>query len=271
MLSNHPLTSFPALCAFECLSGELLWGHLQCLMLGGASNLSSSVESSTTTTTHDSPQSKTTPLTGGTILQSQFHYRVLAKRGNWMVHRVLYKNETEENPVAAFIVHHESISAKELLSRCSEVGISHGQRHQDQEIVYVNRYDWAFHFGGPKVEEKIENHLKSLNPDFKFKPHPTYGEHDVNDELTGGRLNLLDASYWKDVEKHFALGHHPDLGQCSAFVDNTNGKAFGVHLSDIHTEYELGWMVFNKDQELVGFVYDSSYCALEGDNLVLEE
>lgn len=96
--------------------------------------------------------------------------------------------------------------------------------------MFVNRYDWA---SEGKVEEKIEHQFKSLNPNFKFKPHPKYGQYDVNDALTGGRLNLVDASYWKDIEKHFAFGHHPDLGQCVTYVCGS--------------EWEILWSAFIRD------------------------
>ncbi|BBN12783.1 hypothetical protein MPTK1_5g22880 [Marchantia polymorpha subsp. ruderalis] len=48
----------------------------------------------------------------------------------------------------------------------------------------------------------------------------------------------------------------------STSTDGASRDHFGLNLATKHTEYELGWMIFEKG-ELVGFVYDGEYSALE--------
>ncbi|KAG6555789.1 hypothetical protein Mapa_003030 [Marchantia paleacea] len=63
-----------------------------------------------------------------------------------------------------------------------------------------------------------------------------------------------------------ADGSAGEVGNGAAAVESTSIDAskdhFGLNLATKHTEYELGWMLFEKG-ELVGFVYDGEYSALE--------
>ena len=72
MIENAPLI-FPSYSAFECLSGELLWGHTQTLLMG-ASNFANPQQ-------RDSKAGPTDQGFGGTIKQCTFKYCVAARCG----------------------------------------------------------------------------------------------------------------------------------------------------------------------------------------------
>jgi len=240
---------------FECLSGEFLWGQLQTVIMGHNNITRDSLD-----------RGSVTPLVGGTILQNRYKYRVAARKGKWVVARF----SSTSGYVAGFVVHHQDVSAQELLDRCKKVGISNNQGHEDKKIVYINRYDWSHHCGS---SQSILDEIRKYNPDFTFPPHPQYASMDVYDEFNGGRFELIDAAQYDNLFKHFAELNHPTLAECCRYRNLESGSALGVHLSQKNTEYELGWMIYSgekhadfvDDDELIGFVYDGSYCALEDD------
>jgi len=93
------------------------------------------------------PSSSTsTPLAqGGTVQKNAFQYRAAARKGKWSVSRIYTQTDSDEKSVRhlGYIVHHEAVSPDDCLRRVSKVGISNGNRHADQQIVYVGRYDWV--------------------------------------------------------------------------------------------------------------------------------
>ncbi|DBA05191.1 TPA: hypothetical protein N0F65_005041 [Lagenidium giganteum] len=208
------ISAFPA--EFECTSGELLWGQVNTVLQGAASD---SVDTTT------GPKER---LTGGTILQHNFSYRVAAKQGRWVVDEVAVGN------CPAFVCYHEDADARDLVRRAANVGISNMQTHEDKRVVYVNRYDWV--------------------------------ERDFG-ELIGGRCLLMDADSC-DLFVSALKRKSTRLEQRTyALTNASTSSTFGVHLSNDDIEYELGWMIFDDDsEELVGFVYDCSYSALSVEN-----
>ena len=262
-LTKPKIKSFPCAPAFECKSGELLWGQLQHMIKGSSA------------TSHDTSNGPiTSGFGGGTILQSTFRYRLAARKGNWIVERF------ESESGSGFVVHHEDLSGQELLDRCAKIGISNGQTHDDHNIVYVNRYDWSYHSGD---QDEVSREVKQfITPPKKSKKKSDSSDEeddfscDDNEfldeigQLFAGRLILLDAPEYQSYMKLVASGKHPENGDCVQFKSST-GTFCGAHLSDADTEYELGWMIFSgekhkdfpQDDEFVGFVYDSSYCGLE--------
>jgi len=228
---------------FECESGELLWGQMHTLIEGFK------------TKNHDSKQGPRSKRTGGTILQSDFYYRCAARPGLWKVERAFM----DDNEVG-FVVHHADVSGTDLLKRAATVGISHNQRHENNDVVYVNRYDWSWHHGGEEAVKEILEFKKGSDSD-----------DDINSNLLiGGRLMVVDAAYFDALCKHLR-NKRPDEGECCEFKLG-NAPSFGIHVSMKGTEYELGWLMFSSKQhtkftnsdELIGIVYDGAYSALEG-------
>ncbi|KAF0978876.1 hypothetical protein FDP41_001946 [Naegleria fowleri] len=253
---------FPCTHAFECTSGEILWGQVQCMIRGSK------------TKAHDGVNGPTNSGFSGTILQSEFCYRAAARKGKWVVERFV---NPEENWVGGFIIHHEDISGKELLERCATVGISLAQSHEDKQIVYVNRYDWSWHSGSSSevqkelklYKSKSKKKKKDEDEDYRGSDEEFGSDCDDDDNKLGGNLQLIDASEYDSVMKLLSSKHPEECVQYRA----PNGTLCGIHVCDDNTEYELGWLIFSgkkhtdfpESDELVGFIYDSSYCALEGD------
>ncbi|KAG2377377.1 hypothetical protein C9374_009288 [Naegleria lovaniensis] len=253
---------FPCTHAFECTSGEILWGQIQCLIKGSK------------TKAHDGVNGPISSGFGGTILQSEFCYRAAARKGKWVVERFV---NSEDKWVGGFIVHHEDISGKELLERCSSIGISLAQSHEDKQIVYVNRYDWSWHSGSStevgkelKLYKSHKKKKKDDDEDYRGSDEESGSGYDSEEcERLGGNFQMIDASEYDSVMKLLSSKHPEECIQYRA----PSGTLCGVHVCGEDTEYELGWLVFSgkkhsdfpESDELIGVVYDSSYCALEGD------
>ncbi|GLE03412.1 hypothetical protein PINS_up012314 [Pythium insidiosum] len=166
---------------FQCSSGELLWGHVNTVIEGAGS------------ATVDTPSGPKERLTGGTILQSNFSYRVAAKRGTWKVREVQVGDYA-----TVHVCHHASVDPADLVQRVSRVGISHSQAHGDRRIVYVNRYDWSWHHrpGAELVKQTLAQPPRRSRSRRKADDD----EDDEDDEedsehlesLVGGRFLLLD-------------------------------------------------------------------------------
>jgi len=43
----------------------------------------------------------------------------------------------------AFIAYHESVDAAHFVCEAAKIGISNSNDHKNQNIVYINRYDWV--------------------------------------------------------------------------------------------------------------------------------
>lgn len=238
---------------FYCSSGELLWGQLHCIS-EGYFNIASN------TTTDTVPDSST----GG--MQQHFKYRVKAARGYWHVREIYSRTQLgEPSFLVGFIVYNNDVADPvQIIKRCAKVGISNKQNHEDKSIVYVNRYDWSW---SHKIPEKFEQlFLADLNDDDKANIM----------EMFGGRLILADAVAGSIVINQLKRKlcrmngiSRNELIKETLTVANTS---IGVHLACPNTKNELGWMVFNalNQRELVAFVYDAAFTALEGE-LILND
>ncbi|KAJ0393403.1 hypothetical protein ATCC90586_010211 [Pythium insidiosum] len=234
--------TFPA--EFECSSGELLWGQVNTI-IEGFNNA-----------TVDTPSGPKERLTGGTIMQNNFSYRVAAKQGTWKVREVQVGDYA-----IVHVCHHESMDATRIVQRVANVGISNAQQHGDKRIVYVNRYDWSWQHrpGAQLVQEALGGSHEGDEED----------EDDTVGSLVGARFLLVD----KDGYDTFlaTLRRRPAALRQNNYtlVAADSSAAFGIHVSDPDTEYELGWMVFGDGEErdtLLAFVYDGAYCVLGEDD-----
>jgi len=96
--------------------------------------------------------------------------------------------------------------------------------------------------------------------------------------LFGGRIMVIDSDSAMNIIQQ--LKSNPtgiDQPQEKVFINNSNSNEsnypVGVHLSFSKTDYDLAWLVFNRDQpnsELIGIVYDGRYTHLEG-QIVLDQ
>ncbi|KAF8148413.1 hypothetical protein B0H34DRAFT_263015 [Crassisporium funariophilum] len=247
-------TDFP--CTFQCTSGELLFGQIQCIIEGMKNN------------SHDGMSGPTSRGAGGTILQNDFKYRVAARVGRWEVSRIYLdkqddsgnNNDGSKHWHIAYVLHHEDVSPVEFVRRASRVGISNNNKHSDKDIVYVNRYDWSWHHG----------QRTAIN--VALGPGRPYTVPQVS-ELMAGRLIVLDASRTQtfiDTIKE----SYPER-QCYTLLAVPGQAPYGVHLDSAgnRPEYELGWLgfsgkrheLFPESDELVAIVYDPAYTGFSPD------
>lgn len=233
---NHP--------TFVCQSGKLLWGQLHCIVEGHLA-ISSDAES-----TLENPSIR------GTILQRDFNYQVNAAIGEWSVKDIVFRNQPDESPsLAGFIIYNkEMANPVDILNDCAKLGM---KSSRDKRIIYVNRYDW-----GRAHEIPLESQNLLYDGDVNEDSEEKYWN------LMAGRIMLVDAASGLAVIDQ--LKGNSSTTPKNATIKDTlmaGNDAVGVHLACPHTEYELGWMVFNESnkEQLVAFVYDGAYTALEGD------
>lgn len=231
--------------SFVCYSGKLLWGQLHCIAEGYLASSS------------DKQSTPPNPITSGTIVQHNFKYRVNAARGEWNVKDIMLRSQSSEpsSSLAGFIIYNKEIADPEvILKECANLGM---RSSQDKRILYVNRYDWSLAHDMPLASEQLLND----------------GNWDDNLEqkirnLMSKRIILADASGGLVMINQ--LKENASAALKNALIKDTlliQNDPIGVHLSCPHTEYELGWLVFNESnkEELIAFVYDGAYCGLEGD------
>ncbi|XP_037046096.1 uncharacterized protein LOC119081354 [Bradysia coprophila] len=229
---------------FVCHSGKLLWGQFHCIVeghLGNALDAESTLEN---------------PSIRGTIIQRDFNYKVNAALGEWSVKDILFRYQPEQSPcLAGFIIYNkEMANPVDILNDCAKLGLSSSQ---DKRIIYVNRYDWGWAHEIPLESQNLlyDGEISDEVED-KFR------------NLIAGRIFLADADS--------GLAVINQLKQISSTTPKNvtikdplvvGNDAVGVHLACPHTEYELGWMVFNETnkKELIAFVYDGAYTGLDGD------
>lgn len=247
---------------FECKSGELLFGQMQCIAEGMKNK------------GHDGMKGPTPrPMDGGTIRQNDFQYRLAARVGQWKVSRVYVASrepsDTHEPWHIGYILHHIDVSPIEYLDRACKVGISNGNGHDDRGIVYINRYDWGWHHG-----ERWDINI-ALGPDRSLTAPQVR-------ELLMGRLIVLDA---KNVQTFFNTAKTSHLERkCYTFFESQDQQQpYGIQLDPAgnHPEYELGWLgfsgskhpLFPDSDEVVAIVYDPAYNGLElsDDQMLLVE
>lgn len=259
--------------SFTCTSGTLLWGQVHTVIEGFAS---------TEVDTELGPQqgNEGGSSGGGTVLASSFRYRVAARKGEWKAEAAFLESSEGEPWHVGFACHHVDVDGVEVLRRAAEAGLGGNGKFADLGIVFVDRYDWS----GSRSSgcERIMHADEGKEVD---------GEEDVEDErynrsLVQGRFMLVDAQGFPNLMQALKDGHRlerrnyvlrtrTDSGSPSSvsqavaaetLSSDCGSGRFGIHLTVDGSEYDLGWMAF-RNGELVGFVYDGAYCALEGDNL----
>ncbi|KXS16532.1 hypothetical protein M427DRAFT_134135 [Gonapodya prolifera JEL478] len=137
--------------SFTITSGTVaLWGQLPLIAYAGVMSSSSTDAEQTTRAASpasalDGPTTLPKRLTGGTILQHQFHYRSPARRGAWLVtpfhantldSDLVGESMEDDGVFVGWVVHHEDVDPGEAVVRASRVGsgrggISHANAHTD--------------------------------------------------------------------------------------------------------------------------------------------
>lgn len=262
---------------FTCASGELLWGQVHTVVEGSTSK---------ELDTDLGPQDVDAADDRGTIVTSCFHYRVAARKGQWKVASA-FQDSFEGKPWhIGFVCHHADVSGLEILQAASEAGVGGTGKFGDLDIVFVDRYDWSgSHSPGCElIVEAVEG--KKVDPEEdEFEDESYYRS------LVHGRFMLMDKQSYptlvqalKDGERLEPRNYvmhdsrcsdvsgsqgHATTSSSSSSSSTTHDQNFGVHLVVENSEYDMGWMAFQGGQ-LLGFVYDGAYSALEGANLRLD-
>lgn len=217
--------------SFECTSGEIIYGHVQCLIEGVKA------------TSRDVPRTIPHARTGGTIIQNDFQYRAAARKGTWKVAKV---QKVSNNRDVAFVLYHSDENPQQWVRRAAAVSINHNRPGPDPDVVYVNRYDWGWHHGNDQDVQDFFG-VDATSPIQSLKCF---------------HLTVVDAAHALPFLKYLAEGDDIPVRR-SVTIRDEQGQTVGVQLWDQLTEYELGWLCFNKENELVALVYDHTYSGLE--------
>lgn len=260
---------------FTCASGELLWGQVHTVVEGSTS---------TELDTNLGPQDVDATEDGGTIMASSFHYKVAARKGQWKVASA-FQDDFEGKPWhIGFVCHHVDVNGLEILQAASKAGVGSTGKFGDLDIVFVNRYDWSgSHSPGCElIVEAVEGKKVDFEEE-EFEDESYYRS------LEYGRFMLVDKQSYPTLLQALKDGERLEQRNyvmhdtCSNSSGDSNSQGhetssstnhdqnFGVHLvlENRADGYDMGWMAF-QDAQLVGFVYDGAYSALEGANLRID-
>lgn len=231
---------------FSCTSGELLWGQVHTVIGGFAS---------AELDTERGPQE-----------EWPFRYRVAARKGQWKVEAAFLDGSEGEPWHVGFVCHHVGVDGAEVLRRAAEAGLGGTGRFGDLDVVFVDRYDWSGSRspGCEVIVQAVEGKEVDAEEE-EFEDEQYYRS------LVTGRFMLVDALGFPNLVQALKDGQRIEhrnyaFGSSSLASGAENCGDFGTHLVVDDSEYDMGWMAFQKG-ELVGFVYDGAYSALEGDNL----
>ncbi|KAF2489695.1 hypothetical protein BU16DRAFT_544074 [Lophium mytilinum] len=276
--------------SFTIHSGLLRWGQLQTVVAG-----STAKKLTRTTVSKQDPKAR-----GGTIIQREYSYRAAARKGEWKVRQAFSNRDNRSGggsgrPKEHFgwVMYHEDIDPLETVVRCSRLNPSEGfhEAHVDEDILYVNRYDWSMHCH-PNSDKSWKRFIRPVNPRFSPKKggddDDEYDVDDLEEDLASGYMIAIDAdSFDPDFARSF-LQDTTSSGE-RVFLYNegkiSDGKPkrmrrepFGAWVSMPDTEYEYGWLVFSDrthpdfsdEQELVAIVYDGFGDGLDASEFAVE-
>ncbi|KAJ3046869.1 hypothetical protein HK097_000440 [Rhizophlyctis rosea] len=282
-------SSSPKFSSFHITSPKVLWGQLPQLL-----TLPSTIT--------DSPSRLPASLEGGTILQHAYTNTCAAKVGKWNLTPFKGNNgefsnwsDNEEHfGNIGWVFWAEGRDPVEIVRRCAltqaDRGISNGNRHYDKGVMYINRYDWSYHWSG-KRDTANQTFLRDLVIS-EFGSEHVDSVLEVIDELSSGGCFLVDADV---VHNNPGAFLKRVLSECRRPDDQSlyrpssvqmllgtpeREHPFGAFVAMERTEYELGWLVFDQipptakgedvGWQLVAMVYDGAYDGLGGDRFVVE-
>nr|WIL04441.1 hypothetical protein Clen_511 [Cedratvirus lena] len=225
---------------------ELLWGQFHTLGYGYESKK------------RDEPSSAEGGRTSGTIIQSDFNFRVAAKEGTWMVDKIA--------DVVVFCHHDQSV--KQVLQEIYRLAVDYlpFQPNPDSRLLYVNRYDWSGHYGNWHYElgrglECFEYDEAEEQDCVSLMDLAGLWNEDKISKYVYDRLFLSAPEGFpliKEYLKRHDLDGHAVLQQ--------GEEDLGIVLcKDEDAEYDFAWMLFDQDKKkLIAFVYDP-FCLLDSD------
>ncbi|KAI8808011.1 hypothetical protein BJ742DRAFT_810513 [Cladochytrium replicatum] len=289
---------------FEVRSGEVVWGHFQCVLKGAGllgdedgedgddeyvdkdvTGLPGDVgsedgddgedgeddEKETVPGFHDNnTEQRESLLCGGTILRWELKFRCAARKGSWKVRRVYMLDEPDSTRerLVGWVMCHEDFDPLDVVKRVALVGKSLGNGHDDRNVKYINRYDWGDF--APISQEHVAAYLRE-----KLKK-------DTDDRDTdnwSGYMLALDAAAADAKFMHrFFDRSCPRRSVWAETFFKKGDKKFGTCVEDFGSEYELGWLTFSgqkhaqfpESDELIGLVYDSAYSGFYGHHFRVE-
>ncbi|KAJ3336506.1 hypothetical protein HDU93_002676 [Gonapodya sp. JEL0774] len=274
--------------SFTVASGYLLWGQLATIAYAGVMSPA---------TPSDAPTALPERLTGGTIIQHVFSYRAKCRNGTWKVARISANymggdqvGDTPDDMMSVgWIVYHESVNPGNAVLRASRINgeqaISNGNTHVDKGVVYINRYDWSWHWAGARDPQFSANFSARFHDDpevadlFQLLTERNMGGHFAAVDAGQFSLDMLDCGMAARMNR---TGITPE-GTFEWLFQGTGGATFGACVQNRATEYELGWHIYEPvmnttedgtvavvDHELVAFVYDAAYHALDADRFIVD-
>ncbi|KAI8808376.1 hypothetical protein BJ742DRAFT_738926 [Cladochytrium replicatum] len=262
---------------FVVTSGELVWGHIQCVLKGA--HLVEGNADEYSPGLHDNNSDQPAPaLPGGTILQRSLRYRCAARNGHWKVRRVYSLGGdmgiSVENTIGGhvgWIMCHEDYDPLEVVYRVSATGYSLGNDQIDRDVRHINRYDWSH-----DAAVSAQSMAKYLHENLHYQIRTDIPSHYYTDDNAGsfwsGYTLALDAlavdpsftaSFFRTCIPSGYSEYRSDSWAGTLF--ERNGDNFGAYLQQEGTEYEFGALVFSgtkhsqfpESDELIGYFYGS--------------
>ncbi len=217
---------------FECVSGVLHWGQLNCQ--------AHALSATGWDVPPAHPDCASTHASSGTILQSARAFRCRARRGAWLANRFQIGCM-----VAGCVAWHEgTILPGEAVERARQVGVSFHQSHGDGRILFVNRYDF-----GPAAACRLEPLHRGPGDDGEW----------YNSYFFGHAM-LLDATAAPTLLVAVDSGRLlPDAPFAAVTAE---GVPAGVHFGFVGVDSEMAWLVFDDEHSLVAMVWDAAFTGL---------
>ena len=181
----------------------------------------------------------------------KFWYRAAARKGEWKVEAVMLDSDGEPWHVG-FVSHHVDVDGADVVRRAAQAGLGDGKG-----VVFVNRYEWSGS-SSPGCESIVE----AVDGKVVDADQEAFDDEEYYRSLVHSRFMLVDAQGFPALLQALKDGTRLECGNYVFLKDADQG--FGVHVVAGGSGYDMGWMVF-EEGELVGFVYDGAYSALDGD------
>ncbi|KAJ3329582.1 hypothetical protein HDU76_007599 [Blyttiomyces sp. JEL0837] len=245
---------------FTCESGELLIGHLHCIL-----NAAIHEPHPPGNLQPPSPTTSPTPTTS--------NFRIKSKKGKWITKRICgfnSKSETQSGVTSGYITYHESCDPNWVLESVAKRecwivdyrkgdagGGGGGFDGSSAGIDVINRYQWGGH------QTKGKNLMT-----------PTTGWSNAEISLDSNYNIVIDpinlSTLFHSLQTHQInlqnriKFQQPFIGTLTS-SSNTASPGVGVFLKGEESEYESGWILYERDEqdgiynEAIAYMYDASY------------
>lgn len=201
-------------------SGFFLYGPVESIIIGSKSKESDEILLE--------PKGKKT--------KEKYKFKVKSKKGTWLI------KETTLGYNFGYIFYHQDFQPNDLLEKV----LQKVKNEKVDDVFFINRYDWAF-----EESDLIESEKKTFEKQYKRKKVEKKKDEDEIDYSQRHFLFIDMENYQEFIQ--FQL--EQVIQQKGVYKKNE--KAFGAIVLKQDTEYDYGYMIFDKEsKEMIGIVYD---------------